>query len=269
MTRLERLRVYPVKGLDGVDVDAARTLDGGTLAHDREFALLHSSGKVLNGKRTDRVHDLRTDFGPETGAFVVETPAGETERFVLPDDRERAETWFSEFFEVDLTLERDDSRGFVDRREMGLSVLSTGSVEEIASWFEGMTPESGRRRMRANVEVSGVPAFWEDRFVSDEAPRFEIGSVEFEGLDSCGRCIVPARDPETGTETPGFRERFVEQRAETFPEWADPAAFDHHYAAMILARVVEGDNGSESGIGFPFWNDGSAPAVAIAVRAPE
>jgi uncharacterized protein YcbX len=243
MTRLARLRVYPVKGLDGVDVDAAAVRDGGTLAHDREYALFDTQGEVLNGKRTDRVHDLRTDFDPETGAFAVETPAGETERFVLPDDRDRAEAWFSEFFEVDLTLERDGSRGFVDRREMGLSVLSTGTVEEIASWFAEVTPESVRRRLRANVEVAGVPAFWEDRFVSDAAPRFEIGGVEFEGLGPCGRCIVPARDPETGTETAGFRERFVDKRVETFPAWADAAAFDHYYTAMILARVVEADRG--------------------------
>ncbi|TKX55955.1 MOSC N-terminal beta barrel domain-containing protein, partial [Halorubrum sp. SP9] len=39
MARVERLTVFPVKGLDGVDVEAARVLDGGTLERDREFAL--------------------------------------------------------------------------------------------------------------------------------------------------------------------------------------------------------------------------------------
>ncbi|OYR80272.1 hypothetical protein DJ71_15175, partial [Halorubrum sp. E3] len=62
MARLERLRVYPVKGLDGVDVEGVRVLDGGTLKRDREFALFDADGDVVNGKRTDRVHDLATGF---------------------------------------------------------------------------------------------------------------------------------------------------------------------------------------------------------------
>ena len=35
MAHIERLRLYPVKGLDGIDVDAARVTDAGTLAGDR------------------------------------------------------------------------------------------------------------------------------------------------------------------------------------------------------------------------------------------
>jgi len=35
MTRLERLRIYPVKGLDGIDLDAAEVRAGGTLEGDR------------------------------------------------------------------------------------------------------------------------------------------------------------------------------------------------------------------------------------------
>lgn len=101
-----------------------------------------------------------------------------------------------------------------------------------------MTVESARRRLRANVEVSGVPAFWEDRFVGD-APDFEVGDVRFEGVTPCGRCVVPARDPDTGEALPEFRERFVEMRAETLPGFVDPEAFDHRYSVMILARVPE------------------------------
>ncbi|WP_135806361.1 MOSC domain-containing protein [Halorussus marinus] len=253
MPELERLTVYPVKGLDGIDVDATAILDSGTLARDREFALFDADGDVINGKRTDRVHDLRTDFDPESGEFTVTSPGDETNRFDLDDarDRERAEDWFGDAFEADLTLRRDRTLGFVDRREMGPSVVSTATLETVASWFDGMSVESARRRHRANVEVSGVPAFWEDRFVGEDAPAFAVGGVRFEGVTPCGRCVVPERDPDTGEPLSEFRERFVQKREETFPDWADEEAFDHYYTLMLIARVPESDRGRTLRVGDP------------------
>lgn len=68
-----RLRVYPVKGLDGVEVETAAVREGGTLAHDREYTLFDSDDEVVSGKRTPQVHDLSTAFDPPTGVFRVET----------------------------------------------------------------------------------------------------------------------------------------------------------------------------------------------------
>lgn len=249
MPQLEHLRVYPVKGLDGIDVESSEILAGGTLARDREFALFDTAGDVVNGKRTDRVHDLSTDFDSASGELTVTTSDDETRQFDLDDDRDRAERWFSDFFEADLTLRRDTSLGFVDRREMGPSVISTATLRTVASWFGGMTVESARRRLRANVEVSGVPAFWEDQFVGDEAPAFEVGGVRFEGVTPCGRCVVPQRDPDTGEPFPEFRERFVRKRRETFPDWAAESAFDHYYTLMLIARIPESDRGQTLRVG--------------------
>ena len=249
MAELASIRVYPVKGLDSTEVDATDVLDGGTLAHDREFALFDEDGEVLNGKRTTRVHDLRTDFDPVTAELTVTPPDGEQLQFGLDEEPDRAEAWFSDFFEVDLSLQRDESLGYVDRREMGPSVISTATIETIASWFDGMSAESARRRLRANLEVSGVPAFWEDRFVGEDAPTLEIGDVRFEGVTPCARCVVPERDPDTGEAIETFREQFVEQREATFPDWADAEAFDHYYTTMVIMQVPETDRGEELVVG--------------------
>ncbi|MWV41439.1 MOSC N-terminal beta barrel domain-containing protein [Natrialba sp. INN-245] len=245
MARIDRLTVYPVKGLDGIDLEAATVLEGGTLSYDREFALFDGEGGVINGKRTPQIHELSTDFDPDTRELVVEAPGGDTRRFNLESDadRERAEVWFGDYVDEDLTLERDRSLGFVDRREMGPSVISTASLREVASWFDGMSVDGARRRLRANVEISDVPAFWEDRIVGDDAPALEAGDVRLEGVTPCGRCVVPARDPETGDPIEAFQERFVEKRRETFPAWADADAFDHYYTLMIIARTPETDRG--------------------------
>ncbi|OAQ54180.1 hypothetical protein HTG_01205 [Natrinema mahii] len=251
MARLDRLTVYPVKGLDGIELEAAAVREGGTLAHDREFALFDADGEVVNGKRTDRVHDLETDYEPSTATLSVTAPDSKRRRFDLEADREAAAAWFGDFFDADLSLERDDSCGFVDRREMGPSVVSTATLETVASWFDGMTVDGARRRLRANVEIGGVDPFWEDRFVGEDAPAFAVGDVRFEGVTPCGRCVVPQRDPDTGEPTTAFRERFVEKREETFPDWADWDAFDHYYTLMIITRVPERDRGRTLAVGDP------------------
>lgn len=249
MAAVERISVYPVKGLDGIDVETTEILDGGTFKYDREFALFDTDGDVLNGKRTEQIHDLSTDFDPVSKTFSVETTDGEIEQFDLDTDDETAAEWFSDYFSVDLKLRRDPSLGFVDRREMGPSVISTATLETVASWFDEVTVDGARRRLRANLEVSGVPAFWEDRFVGDDAPAFGVDGVRFEGMTPCGRCIVPERDPDTGTRTTDFRERFIRNRERTFPEWADSRAFDHYYSVMTIARIPRAHRGRTVGVG--------------------
>ena len=245
MGHVERITVYPVKGLDGVELEEARVLEGGTLERDREFALFDAANEVVNGKRTDRVHDLETSFDPTTAELTVGTPGGERRSFDLETERDRAAEWFGEFFDADLTLERDRSVGYVDRREMGPSVVSTATLEAVASWFEDVPVDGARRRLRPNVEVGGVPAFWEDRFVGRDAPSFVAGGLRFEGVTPCGRCVVPERDPDTGERNPEFRERFVRKRRETFP------GFDHHYPLMLIAAVAEADRGEVLEVGDP------------------
>jgi len=249
MPRLERLRIFPVKGLDGIDVEATEVLDGGTLAHDREFALFDAAGEVVNGKRTDRVHSLTTDFEPESKTFHVETADGQSRQFELENDRDSTAAWFSDYFDMDLTLRQNTSLGFVDRRDMGPSVVSTATLETVASWFDEMSVEGARRRLRANIEISGVPAFWEDRFVGDGSPSFEVADVRFDGVTPCGRCIVPQRDPDTGEPIPEFRKQFIRNRKASFPDWADELAFDHYYSLMIITQIPESDRGKMLGVG--------------------
>jgi len=251
MSSVARLTVYPVKGLDGQDLTAATVREGGTLEHDREFALLGPDGETFNAKQSDRFHRLSTTYDPETADLLVDSPAGGPRNFALDlePSRERAAAWFSEYFDADLTLARDRSVGFVDRQTMGPSVISTATLEAVASWFDDLTVDGARRRLRANVEISGVEPFWEDRFVGDGAPSFRAGDVKIDGVTPCGRCVVPTRDPDTGDPLPGFRERFVERRRETFPEWADRDAFDHFYSLMVIASVPESDRGKTVSVG--------------------
>jgi uncharacterized protein YcbX len=251
VAHIDRLTVYPVKGLDHLDVERAMTRPGGTLEHDREFALRDADGDRVNAKQSDRFHQLQTTYDPETATLRVEAP--ERREFALDTDQGRAEatSWLGDALALDgdLTLDRDAEVGHVDRRGMGPSVISTATLETVADWFDDLTVDGARRRLRANVEVSGVPAFWEDRFVGEGAPAFRAGDVRIEGVTPCGRCVVPSRDPETGEPTPEFRDQFITNRREAFPEWADRDAFDHFYTMMLIARVPEADRGQPIAVG--------------------
>jgi uncharacterized protein YcbX len=248
MAEVDRITVYPVKALDGVDVEEARVTSAGLLAGDREYVLRGPDGDPVNGKRTARVHDLDAEFDVDAGRLTV-SGDGERATFGLPGEQDAAAAWFSSFFELAVSVERDRERGFVDRRSAGPSVVSTATLEELASWYDDVTVEGMRRRLRANVEVGGVEPFWEDRFVGESAPAMALGDVHLEGVEPCGRCVVPERDPDTGAHDPDFRERFVQRRRETFPEFADEDAFDHHYAVMLIGAVPEGSRGRELAVG--------------------
>jgi len=239
MAHIAGLRVFPVKGLDGEAVDRASLRSGGTLAGDRAFALV-DEGETVNAKDFPGLHEFRTDYDPERETLAVAGPDGDRREFDLGEELDAAGDWFAARLDADLSLARaDPDSGFVDRPSMGPSVVSTATLEAVASWFDALDVEGVRRRLRANVEVGGVPAFWEDRFVGDDAPAFEVGGVRFEGVTPCNRCVVPSRDPETGESLADFRRTFLRERERSFPEWADWDAFDHYYAVMILARATD------------------------------
>jgi len=241
MAEIEDIRAYPVKGLDGIRLEEAAVTDGGTLVYDREFALF-ADGEIINAKDSDRFHRLSTTFDPQQRELQVTAPDAELS-FALSEDaeRERAGEWFSEYFGMDLNLRRNTELGYVDRRRMGPSVISTATLATVASWFEEMTVEGARQRLRANVEVSGVEPFWEDQFIGENAPAFAAGGITFEGVTPCARCVVPQRDPNTGEPLERFRKRFIEKRRETLPEFVDDDAFDHFYTLMIITTIPEQD----------------------------
>lgn len=255
MAHVAALRVYPVKGLDGEAVEESALRAGGTLAHDRSFALVDpDTGDSLNAKDAPELHEFTTTYDPATRTVAVTAPDGDRREFDLEadDGRAAASDWFGERLggiDGDVRLERDDDTGFVDRPSMGPSVVSTATLRAVASWFDDLTVDGARRRLRANVEVGGVPAFWEDRFVGADAPDFTAGGVRFEGVTPCNRCVVPSRDPDTGDPLAAFRETFLAERERSFPEWADWDAFDHYYAAMILARAPDAAGGETLAVG--------------------
>jgi hypothetical protein len=280
MAELARLTVYPFKSLDGRRVEASRIVESGALAGDREFAAFDADGEYVNGKRERAIHRVRAEWGwpgrrdgeaetrlnddegedenenenDGTPAVTLVAPNAEPATVALGtgSGRRAAASYLASFLGYEVEVRRDATGGFPDDRTLsGPTVISTATIREVASWFDGIDESGMRRRLRPNVEVDGVPAFWEDRLFAGpgEGVAFEVGDLRLIGVNPCQRCVVPARDPDTGEEYPGFRERFVERRRETVPPWTDGERFDHAFRLMLNTVVPPEEVGTRVAVG--------------------
>src|SRR3974390_1390810 len=87
LMQLGRITIFPIKSLDGVPIETARITRGGILENDRIYAIFDAEGKVVNGKRTPRVHELRCEFNPKITEVRLWHGDGSPVQFSL-DDRD-------------------------------------------------------------------------------------------------------------------------------------------------------------------------------------
>jgi len=236
---LSKILIYPIKGLDPVEVESVSVSPSGSLMHDREFALFDEEDKVISGKRERRIHRIRSEIDLDTGVVFLRYE-GKSYKFTL-DEVKVIEDFFSEVFGYRVFLRRSEG-GFPDDREAhGPTIVSVATLREVGSWF-GLEEDNVRRRFRANLEIDDVPPFWEDSLVGEDRPKkFYVGEVLFSGEGISKRCPVPTRDPFTGEETKGFAKVFVEKRTETLPNWSPRRRFeDTFYRLCLNTSVIEG-----------------------------
>jgi uncharacterized protein YcbX len=239
--RVVRITLFPFKSLDGVDVASAAFAERGALAWDRAFAFVDDAGDFVTAKRTPRMHTLRVAYEGAPDAAVVRSEAtGASARFAFDGDPIELEALVGAHVGEPVRLQRDDAGGFPDDvQSPGPTIVSTATLTEVGSWF-GFPLDEMRARLRANIEIDGVPAFWEDRLVAPEgsAVPFAVGEATFGGTNPCARCVVPSRDPWTGDALPTFQKRVAERRAATLPEWAERSRFDHFYRLTVNTQLL-------------------------------
>ncbi len=206
MPTLDRITIYPVKSLDGVDVTKARVLPGGGLENDRRWQLVDMEGRVFNAKRSPLLHAVRAEYdladpaGTESmagggltrpGANMitlaidpatvaaraipgVERLAGlPADTFPLVPGPDGPCGWLAEAFGLPVLLLERAGGGFPDDRDAaGPTVISTATLAEVAKWFR-IDVDECRRRFRANLEFGGCHAFWEDSLASPARPELQ------------------------------------------------------------------------------------------------
>ena len=260
---LTRISIFPVKSLDGMDVDEAYVLPCGAIDGDRRWRLVDMDGRVVNAKRTPRFHAIRSEFDLAHRLITLSrddlSNPENPETFSLSPGSDGPCEWLSDTLGVHVLLEERRDGGFPDDREApGPTVIATESLEQVSRWF-GVSIHETRRRFRMNLEITGCGPFWEDALASPSRsdlpslldlpstmtvdpyadlpplePRvFSIGNLRFQAVHACRRCAVPSRDSYHGKEKELFREVFEARRSKELRRDVDAGKWSDYYRLGI------------------------------------
>jgi uncharacterized protein len=251
-----RIDLYPVKGFDTVSVESATVLPSGALLGDRRWAFVDGRDRFVNGKQFPAIHTIRTSVDPLAGEAVFDG-----EHFRLTGDASPLEGWLTDRLGTPVRLQEHPLAGFPDDTESpGPTLIATATLEAVAGWF-GLSLDATRARFRTNVEIGGVPAFWEDAFYGGLC-RIGDAGVALTLVNPCARCVVPSRDARTGEVLAGFQKRFAEARRAALPAAVDPAPFDHFYRLAVNTRLAPASSGGTIRVGDAVAINAAAPAAA-------
>jgi uncharacterized protein len=244
---LAQIVLYPIKSLDGIAVEQATVLASGALKGDREFAIVDYQGKFVNGKRTPAVHQLRSSFDLAQRTVTIKVQGDHPPAtFHLDQARIPLEAWLSDFFGFPIKLIQNSEMGFPDDTDSpGPTIISTETLQTVASWFPDLSVADLRSRLRTTVEVAGGEPFWEERLYGETGNLipFQIGTVHWLGVNPCQRCIVPTRNAQTGERYANFQKIFLANRQSTLPDWAQTTRFNHYYRLAVNTRCRPSEAG--------------------------
>jgi uncharacterized protein YcbX len=221
---VSQLWIYPVKGLKGIAVDAARCTDRG-LEHDRRFMVVDPSGRFMSQREHPRMATVWTDV--QDGTLVLSAPdrpdcevpldpsgaAGESVQVwrstvdAVPASA-AADAWLADYLgapchlvympQASRRLSNPDYAGedklvsFADG--YAYLVIGEASLADLNARLAARgTATLPMNRFRPSIVVSGAPPYAEDGWRD-----VTIGGAVLRGVKPCGRCEVTTTDQSTG-----------------------------------------------------------------------
>jgi uncharacterized protein YcbX len=241
MSYVASIHIYPVKSLDGIAVSQATILASGALEGDRSFAICDEAGEFVNTKRNSGLHFLRLSFDIKNRMAGLKIQDTEQEIFFHVDrERPGIEDWLSNYFGFPVKLIENLLTGFPDDTAApGPSIISTETIAEVASWFPRVCVNEMRHRLRANIEIGDVPAFWEDQLFAqaDEIVKFKIGTVIFEGINPGQPCLLSTRNYAAKETYPNFKNILRAKQKQIMPDLVKRGHFNHFSRLIVKTRV--------------------------------
>jgi uncharacterized protein YcbX len=204
------LLIAPIKGTRVQPVDGIR-LERFGVRDNRRFYVIDHRHHLVNGKRLGELTALVADYDHAQRRLRLAFPDGAVlEEAVSPGalvqtcffgQRAPARVldgpWsdaLTQYSGHPLRLVEVQSPA-VDRGPEGAaSLISRSSLSRLAE--VGGNGEIDRRRFRMLIEIDGIPAHDEDRWVGRRA---QVGGASVRWMGHVGRCLTTSRDPDTGT----------------------------------------------------------------------
>jgi uncharacterized protein YcbX len=250
--KVSKLFIYPVKSLDPVELTQAE-IGIHSLKNDRVFAMMGEDGRYVNGKRTGKVNRLKASYDLEKGLIHL-TPRDkeQIETFELNINNKKLNKYLADFFEIKLHLVHSEKGELLDvPYQSSATVISTASYQALLQDFPSHSLDDFRLRFRANIEIEGVEAFWEERLFHSpgKAVRFSIGDANMIGMTPRERCNVPPRNPLTGETDKTFVKKIMKSRENSLPDFSNLKAFGNMYHLSIDTYLPPSEAGKVIRIG--------------------
>lgn len=247
------LSMTPVKGTRIRSVTSV-TLDEHGARGDRAFYVVDEAGALVNGKRLGSLQTVVAHYDLDADTLALHFPDGEEASGPVGLGPEITTTFFSRPRAARVLdgpwaaalsrytgqpLRLVSAGSGVDRGHEGaVSIVSRGSLERLAQ-ADG-TPGAGgaidARRFRMLIEVDGVAAHAEDRWVGRTVM---VGGARLRIHGHVGRCVTTTRGPETGeVDFPTLKLLATYRREQPTTE---PLAFGIHGEVLSGATVRVGD----------------------------
>lgn len=216
---LSALHIFPIKSCAPLALDAADVEPRG-LRHDRRWIVTDANGKFLTGRQHPRLTRLRAT--PDRDAIALSAPGMSPLRLDAPGDGARvdvevwknfvaalpapdvANAWISEFLGMPARLaymddacvrpvtpeysQEGDEVSFADA--FPLLLISEGALEALNAKLQAPVP---MLRFRPNFVVTNTAPHAEDGW-----KRVRIGTIEFDLVKPCSRCVFTTVDFERG-----------------------------------------------------------------------
>jgi hypothetical protein len=261
---LSALHVYPVKGLKGIDLEAARCTDRG-LEHDRRWMVVDENGEFLSQREmpkmatvwTDLAEDALTLSAPDVASVDIPLEARPASAIrvsvwhsicdALPVSP-LADQWLTDYLGLRCRLvympestRRRSNPDYTDAERLvgfadGYAYLVTTEAS-LADLNERLGTRGAHavpmNRFRPNLVVRGGGAFDEDGW-----REIRVGEAVLRAAKPCGRCQVTTTDQATGEVTgPEPLETLASFRSH--PEFG--ARFGMNFVTVTPGAVRVGD----------------------------
>ncbi len=209
MPRITHLAYYPVKGLQGVPLDAVSLAAASGFPLDRHFAIADDrtpfdpndpqhlrKQQLVVQMKYERLAELGTQFDPNTFELTL-SHKGSSEIFLL--DTETGKSACEQYLTVFMgNLIQGSARlisgpgiSYTDLSTPCISLINLNSVRALE---QALGNNVDHRRFRANIYLDGIPAWQEESWLNK---TLTINGVELLVYKITDRCAAINVDPKT------------------------------------------------------------------------
>ncbi|OJJ14925.1 MOSC domain-containing protein [marine bacterium AO1-C] len=217
---LTNLHTYPIKSLQGIDLDTAIVESRG-LKLDRRWMIIEPDGMFVTQRKYPQLALVQLKV--TEAALVLDAPGMSTLEIGLTENTrvskyvkvwsdecaalevsKTANQWFSDYLKTPLQLMYmpDDTNRLVEAKHninnhitsfsdgYPFLLISEASLADLNARLEQPVPMN---RFRPNLVVSGTEAYAEDTW-----KKIRVGEVVFHLVKPCARCVFTTIDQKTG-----------------------------------------------------------------------